>query len=298
MKIKQKILIIILACFLLFPGTIHANPLQGELIQRIQLIRETIYRVKRIIMKHYLQQEINAESYFVVNLSDNSTTFEKNIEKTYPIASITKLMTAIITVENIDLNQEIILREEMLQSYGYSPSLFAGATVTARDLLVISLTQSTNDASHSLTFFMRDGEFLRLMNKKAREIGMHNTKFYDAHGLNSLNQSTSSDIIKLLRFIYDNYPHLLCKTKEDDFWLPDPTGRLLKFRNVNNFYNESWFIGGKTGYLPEAKQTFAAIFDIDGEVIAISILYSSNRRQDTLKIIEKIRESSDLAVRQ
>ncbi len=291
---KQKILILFFCFSLLFPTALSANIPSESREQKIQTIREKISELRTLILSYYLQQEINADSFLVVNLSDDSVIFKKNEENKYPIASITKLMTSLIATENLDPNEEIILTGEMLVPYGHSPCLFIGARVTAQDLLIISLTQSTNDASHSLTYFMEDGEFVALMNKKAQEIGMKSTFFYDAHGLSTINKSTSSDLILLLQYIYKNQPEILNITKNNDFWLPDHTGRLLKFKNVNTFHEESWFIGGKTGYLPEARQTFLTILDIDGSKVAISLLYSQNRREDTLKIIEWIKNNPTL----
>jgi len=97
-------------------------------------------------------------------------------------------------------------------------------------------------------------------------------------------------LVKLLSYIQKNHPDILEMTKENDFWLPDITGNLLKFQNVNNFYPLPEFIGGKTGYLPEAKQTLASIFNVNGKQIAIILLYSGNRQADAFSIIKQIRK--------
>jgi len=118
---------------------------------------------------------------------------------------------------------------------------------------------------------------------------MANTVFFDAHGLSPANRSTATDLAKLLTYIYKNHPEILSITKDNNFWLPDPTGRLLKFQNVNNFYHLPEFIGGKTGYLPEAKQTLASLFNVNKEPVAIILLYSSNRQSDTFTIINQLK---------
>ncbi|MDD4201724.1 MAG: hypothetical protein PHU39_03060, partial [Candidatus Pacebacteria bacterium] len=104
------------------------------------------------------------------------------------------------------------------------------------------------------------------------------------------NRSTSKDLVKLLLYIHKNHPEILEIGKDDNFWLPDNTGRMLKFKNVNNFYNIPEFIGGKTGYLPEAKQTLASLFDVKEKPIAIVLLYSENRQTDTLKILNWLKK--------
>jgi len=74
--------------------------------------------------------------------------------------------------------------------------------------------------------------------------------------------------------------------------LPDANGYLLKFQNMNGFYYHPYFIGGKTGYSPEAHQTFAAIFNLNQKPIAIVILNSSNYQADTFKIINQIKNKN------
>ena len=109
LKMKHKIFFIlfnILLLVFLFSGvkTVEAS-VQTErdrLIQQIQILQKEIQRVKALISKFKLEKEITAESYLAVNLSDNSVVFKKNIDRLYPIASITKLMSAVVAFENID----------------------------------------------------------------------------------------------------------------------------------------------------------------------------------------------------
>lgn len=301
LKMRHKIFFIlfnILLLVFLFSGvkTVEASDQteRDRLVQQIQILQKEIQRLKALISKFKLEKEITAESYLAINLSDNSVVFKKNIDQLYPIASITKLMTAVIAFENIDINQTITLTEKMLEPLGYSPSLFLGLDVSAKNLLRASLIQSTNDASESLTYFLEKGKFLALMNQKAKKLNMVNTFFYDSHGLNPSNRSTAPDIAKLLTYIYENHPEILNISKDDNFWLSNQAGRLLKFKNVNNFYQIPEFIGGKTGYLPEAKQTLASLFNLNEDPIAIILLYSKNRQTDILKILNWFENNSVL----
>jgi len=284
--------ILFLAFSPLAPKTAKAS-YQAEkikLIQQIEVIRQEIQRLQALILSLQSQQKITAASYLAINFSRDSVVLEKNTNQLYSIASITKLMNSVIAFENIDTEQTITLTKKMLEPLGYSPSLFLGLNVSAKNLLRASLIQSTNDAAESLTYFLGKEKFLDLMNQKAKELNMTNTVFFDAHGLNPANRSTTADIAKLLNYIYKNHPEILSITKNNNFWLPNPKGRLLKFKNVNNFYNLPDFIGGKTGYLPEAKQTLASLFNINKETIAIILLYSDNRQSDTLKIINQLKK--------
>jgi len=259
-----------------------------QLAQRIEILKHEILLLRSLLVNRHSQKGISAQSYLAVNLSDNSVLAQKNQNQPYAIASITKLMTALIALENIDTKQKITLDEEMLKPLGSSPSLYSGLKVSAENLLKASLIQSANDAAEALTYFLGKEKFLNLMNKKAKELGMTNTVFYDAHGLNPKNLSTASDLANLLAYIYKNHPEILNITKDNDFWLPDKTGRLLKFQNVNNFYPLSDFIGGKTGYLPEAKQTLASVFNVNGKPVAIIVLSSNNRQADVFAILRNL----------
>lgn len=292
---KYKIFLLLFFVSLFFFSSFEAKTVLAsnkteleKLIQQIEILKQEVLLLQILNSNFQLRQEIDSPSYLAVNLSDNSILLEKNPDRVYSMASVTKLMTAIIVLENIDPNQKITLTEEMLKPLGCSPVLFPGLSINAENLLKASLIQSVNDAAESLVYFLGEKNFLALMNQKTKELGMKDTVFFDAHGLDPNNHSTAEDLIKLLSYIYNKHPEILIITKDNNFWLPDPKGNLLKFRNINNFYPLANFIGGKTGYLVEAKQTLASIFKINEKPIAIVILYSKNRQADTFAIIRKI----------
>ena len=238
-----------------------------------------------------LQKQIVSQSYMVIDISNNSVISEKNWNSIYPIASVTKLMNAVISTENIDLNKKIKLTKQMLKPAGYSPSIFLGLKISANDLLKASLIQSVNDAAQSLTYFIGNKKFVSLMNKKAKKLGMNDTFYYDAHGLSPKNTSTASDLAKLLKYIYYNHPEILTITKENDFLLPDPTGKLLLFENTNTVSLSPDFIGSKSGYIPESKQTLASVALIEGKPIAIVLLDSTQTKTDALKFADWIKNN-------
>ena len=285
---KNKILTTIFILLFLFSPFLSSAS-TNLLLQKIEILKWEISVFQTLLSNFRLRQEINSPSYIAVNISNNSILLERNSNIRYPIASITKLMSAVITLENIDKNQKIKVTDEMLKPLGHSPSIFAGLNISAENLLRASLIQSTNDASESLSYFIGKEKFIELMNEKAKEIGMTSTIFYDSHGLNPLNQSTASDLSNLKSYIYKNHPEILTITKENNFWLPDKTGTLLKFRNVNNFYPLLDFIGGKTGYIKESKQTMASIFNVNGNPVSVILLYSNNRQADIFNILRQLK---------
>jgi len=286
------LLFIILTFFLIVPKPVEAltKTERALLLQQIEILRQEIWLLQSLLFNLRLQQEVTAASYLAVNLSDNSVILSKNANQSYSIASLTKLMSVVVASEHIEKSQTITLTEKMLEPLGHSPSLFLGLNISAENLLKASLIQSTNDASESLAYFLGKEKFLSLMNQKAKELGMENTFFSDTHGLNLANRSTATDLAKLVAYIYEQHPEILEITRDNNFWLPDTTGRLLKFQNVNNFYPLPGFIGGKTGYLPQAKQTLASVFRVNEKPVAIILLYSDNRQADTFTILNRLRK--------
>jgi len=262
---------------------------KGQMLRQIEILKREISVLQGLLLNLQLRQDINASSYLVLNLFNDSILSEKNSEQPYSIASVTKLMTVVITMENIAEGEKITLTGKMLEPFGRSPALFLGLEVSMENLVKAGLIQSTNDACEALSYFLGKERFLELMNQKAKELGMEKTIFYDVHGLNPENRSTASDLGKLLKYIHERHPKILTITKENNFWLPDSSGVMLKFQNVNNFYYTPDFVGGKTGYLPEAKQTLASVFNVNGVPTAIIVLHSNNRQADAFAIIRKIK---------
>jgi len=257
--------------------------------QQIEILQQEILVLQALVKNYNLRQNINAPSYIVENLSDGSIILQKDSEKPYSIASVTKLMNAVISLENIDMAQSITLTDQMLTPLGQSPVLYSGLKITAENLLKATLIQSVNDAAQSLSYFLGNEKFISLMNQKAKELGMQNTAYYDVHGLNPSNHSTAGDLAKLVSYINQKHLKIWETTRSNNFWLPNSAGMLLKFQNVNNFYYLSDFVGGKTGYTPEAKQTFASVFNVNGKQIAITLLYSENRMADIFNILRQLK---------
>lgn len=273
--------------FFFFNGCVKAGAISVN--QKIEILKQEIVLLQALVKNYNLSPDPIAGSYLVLDLSNDSIILQKEKEKQFSIASVTKLMNAVISLENIDMEKEITITDEMLLPLGQTPVFYSGLKITANNLLKATLIQSSNDSAEALSYFVGKDKFIKLMNQKAKEIGMENTLYYDVHGLSIDNKSTALDLAKLMSYIYKKHPKILEITKMNDFWLPDNMGNLMKFKNVNNFYYLSEFIGGKTGYLTEAKQTFNSVFNINGKPVAIVILYSDNRMGDIFGILKKLK---------
>ncbi len=230
--------------------------------------------------------ELSSSNYIVADLESGLVLAEKGSLKKMSIASISKMMTAVVISENIGLNRSIEISDEMLEVYGYTPGLESGERYQLIELLYPLLTRSSNQAAEALTGFMGREETLIAMNTKAHSIMMSNTTFSDPSGLDTGNMSTARDLYYLARYIYYNRRPLLEITKNENV----PFLQKIRFDsdqlgNKNIFINDPTFIGGKTGYTNASGQTGMFLFNLDYEgsekIIVMIFLNSKNLKWDT-----------------
>ncbi len=148
--------------------------------------------------------ETDTTAAIAFDIDANKILFQKNIFKAQPIASLTKLMTAVVFLENGDLNQEIEVSRNAINTYGTMGNLAVGEKITARGLFYALLMQSSNDAAVALTEGLKEGrgsDMIELMNKKAIELGMDKTSFKDSSGLSEENISTAWDLTILTKYL-------------------------------------------------------------------------------------------------
>lgn len=241
--------------------------------------------------------EISAQSYLVADLDSGQIFAEKNSQEQFPIASLTKLMTAIIVSENVDLRKSILIDEEMLKGYGSTKGLEKGKWFRVVELFYPLLIESSNDAAEALSYFLGRTKTIRLMNEKTKDILMDNTKFVDSSGFDPENVSTARDLFYLARYILNSRPLILEITKgnevlsfgEIDFNIKD-------FWNKNIFINDPTFVGGKTGFIKASKNTAVFIFRFsanDGveRNVVIILLESENTEVDAQTIYRWLQEN-------
>jgi D-alanyl-D-alanine endopeptidase (penicillin-binding protein 7) len=183
--------------------------------------------------------------------------YDKNADTVTPIASITKLMTAMVVLDaGVDLNQDVTIskadRDFLL---GTHSRLKPGASLSRNELLRLALMSSENRAAAALARTTYPGgiePFLRAMNHKARMLGMDDTHFDDATGLSSGNVASAEDLVKLVRAAH-RYA-LIRKFTTTSGHEVHVAGRSLAYHNTDRLVsNESWNIGlSKTGFTNDA----------------------------------------------
>jgi len=233
---------------------------------------------------------VSAQSYLVADLDSGFVFAERKPWKQLPIASLTKLMTAIVVTEDVDLRKSILVREEMLEPYGSTEGLEAGESFRIVELFYPLLIESSNDAAEVLSYFLGKERTIKLMNDKAKAILMERTKFTDPSGFDPENVSTARDLFYLARYLLNNRFPLLKITKGEKVTsFGEVSFRMEDLWNKNVFIDDSTFVGGKTGFIKSSKDTAIFIFrlnsqdDVERNVVII-LLGSRNKKVDTQKI--------------
>ena len=245
--------------------------------------------------------EISAKSYLVVDLNSGFVFAEENSEKQLSIASLTKLMNAIVVAENIDLRRSIVVQQKMLKPRGFTKGIEAGRRFRVVELFYPLLIESSNDSAEILSGFLGRDRTIRKMNQKAEAILMKSTEFVDPHGLSLKNVSTAQDLFQLARYTLNVRQPLLEISRGNKV---RSFGRVYfkieELFNRNIFFNDPSFVGGKTGFLLQAKHSAIFIFRFSTyseEIrnIAIILLGSENNKVDTQRIYRWLLENYSLS---
>ena len=199
---------------------------------------------------------LHSHAALLLDMQNGEALYQKNATQIVPIASITKLMTAMVMLDaNLPMNEEFYITDDDVDTLKGSRSRLAvGTQLTRQEALVLALMSSENRAAHALGRNYPGGitAFVAAMNRKAQELGMTNTRFLDPTGLNSGNVSTARDLAKMVTAASKYAPIREASTTSEAKF--DVRGRLQEYRNTNPLVrSDSWDIGvTKTGFIREA----------------------------------------------
>lgn len=219
--------------------------------------------------------EISADSALVKELFAKEAIFDFNPNKQWSAASLTKLMTAVVTLDKIAFGEKVYVSKKAIDTEGPAGYLIPG--YYDRDyLLKAMLVYSSNDAAAALAEYYdkseeaggQAGSFVEEMNTKAASLGMYNTRYFDHHGLSPLNQSTANDLEKLIHHVFNIRPEIFEWTRIQD-------------GNTHPFVKWENFVGGKTGFLDESNGNLITLFNNRGRLLLIIVLGSEDRAKDT-----------------
>jgi serine-type D-Ala-D-Ala endopeptidase (penicillin-binding protein 7) len=226
--------------------------------------------------------DVQSTAALVINATDGSVIHERNVAAVAPIASITKLMTAMVALDaKLPLDEAITLTDDDLDYLKNTGSrLQVGMALTRDELLRLALMSSENRAAAALGRAYPGGmaAFVREMNLKALSLEMRHTSFVDPTGLSSSNVSTAQDLAKMVKAAYQ-YPLIRQYSTGNGYAVQAHNGRSMQFGNTNSLVvSPDWHISlSKTGYIREAGRCLVMHTTIAGSPIVIVLLDSYGR---------------------
>lgn len=263
-----------------------------------------------ISLKAYEIDNLLSKHVIVYNLDENEMIYEKNSDEITSIASLTKIMTTIVAIENIeDLKEKVLITYEMLEGIPWDASiayLEVGDEVTYEDLLYAVMLPSGADATQALAISLTGSiqNFVNKMNEKAKELNMLNTNFVNTTGLDADGHySTALDILKLLKYSLENETFKkVYQTKEYNTSNGLYFRSTLKYINekLEYYYNFDYVLGSKTGNTDNAGVCLSTLSKIKGRnIITITInapieYRTANHLKDLNIISEAINKDFDI----
>ncbi|MDG5973930.1 peptidase S11, D-alanyl-D-alanine [Hydrogenophaga taeniospiralis CCUG 15921] len=200
--------------------------------------------------------DLNSSVALVIDQDTHEVLFSKNDSAVLPIASLTKLMTGLVIADaSLPMDESITITQDDVDTLkGSSSRLAVGTTLSRGELMHLALMSSENRAAHALGRTYPGGlnQFVSLMNRKAFELGMTDTRYVEPTGLSSLNQSSARDLATLVSVAYER--PILRSLSTSPGYLVELGDRMLQFKNSNGLIRSpDWDIGlQKTGYISEA----------------------------------------------
>jgi D-alanyl-D-alanine endopeptidase (penicillin-binding protein 7) len=244
---------------------------------------------------------IRSSSALVIDQTTGKAVVEKQPDTVVPIASITKLMTAMVVLDaGLDLQEVIAISDEDIDWLkGTRSRLPVGTTMTRETAMLLALMSSENRAANALGRHYPGGlpAFVQAMNRKAASLGMYNSRFEEPTGLSSNNVSTAHDLARMV-IAAARYPEIRNYSTTAEARL-EIKGRLRDFGNTNALVrNENWEIGiSKTGYISEAGRCLVMQAHVAGKPVVIVLLDSNGKmtRVGDANRIKRWMESASVA---
>lgn len=243
-----------------------------------------------------LRPTISGVSGLIYNLTLDKMHFVKNSNQKLPMASLTKLMTAIIAIENKREDDRYVVRQEYLLGEN-TMGLTRGEILSLEELLYGLLLPSGNDAAETIAGNFRDGRnaFVAAMNDKVKSLGLANTQFTGPSGLeDDVNQyTTAEDMLVIARYILDYHPEFIAITSTFQYEIPQKAYHKYYFlQNLTSLISTYPGVKGiKSGYTDEAGYCLVTYIEHDGYKIVGIVLGSSSAREDMKTLLDYSLES-------
>ena len=236
---------------------------------------------------------INSRAAITIDASTGEILFSKNPNHRLPPASTTKLMTAIVVMENANPTDIVTISKNASRTAPLKAGFKEGDRVSIEGLLYAALLESANDAAVALAETIAGSEkrFVSLMNRKAISIDARNTRFINSNGLPGSGQYTTVlDLSKILNYAMQ-FPKLREIIGTPEAQISTENGKLFYLRSTDELlWSDEKVIGGKTGYTRKAGHCFVCAAQSDSKTILVVVLGSPSRKHlwaDTKKLISR-----------
>lgn len=236
---------------------------------------------------------VSAQAAYFVDIDTGEELFVKNIHQRMEIASLTKIMTAIITLENRTLSDYIAVSEHASRMEPDHMELLSGERLTVEELLDGVFLVSANDAAESLAenVFLDRAQFIMEMNIKAEQLGMKDTLFINPTGLEEDGReqySSAYDVMLMSRFLVKSFPKVPEITRQPEIDIPqtDSHQDYKLISGINLLTTYPGVLGLKTGYTPKAGLTLVTLADRGGHEVMGVILNSEDRRGEAKDLLD------------
>lgn len=240
---------------------------------------------------------IDANEALIYDLDTGDFLLEKNVDVRTPVASLTKVLSALVAQERF-LSQEIVtVASESIKVDGQKQTLYEGEHIYVKDLISMMLIESSNDAAYALANHASASgfDFVTEMNRKAQSLGMTNCMFTDPAGLDDQAYCTARDLIRLVRGALRQSPKLWSMTAQNQTVVTSVDGKISHTVNSTNklLGQLEGIIGGKTGNTDGALGCFILLVKIpekDDTLVSV-VLGSQDRFGDTKTLIDWVRQA-------
>ncbi len=251
--------------------------------------------------------DLHVTSALVQELGSAQPLFVYRSTARWPLASVTKLLTSVVALDELGAGTLISVSESAVQTEGEAGGLKKGDTYSVIDLVRAMLTVSSNDAAVALAqaydkkkqgselyeqALNKTALFTEAMQSRARAIGMSETYFGDPSGLSVVNQSIVTDLNALVNYIANNHPELFDITRAKEVKILErKTMTSRKLTNINEFAGQSDFVGGKTGFIDQSEGNLISVFKHNNKKFVIIVLGTADRFGQTRALYDWVKNS-------
>ncbi|MDD3679324.1 MAG: D-alanyl-D-alanine carboxypeptidase [Candidatus Shapirobacteria bacterium] len=240
------------------------------------------------------QVDVLAKSALVVDLNSNQTLYAKEANQVLPIASLTKIMTALVALESAPLNSKMVVSHQATQVGEATMNLKTKEKLTLEELLYGLMLVSGNDAATVIAENItgRTALFVHLMNEKTNQLGLNNTRFYNPHGLDEKhtppNQSTAYELAILSYYALDKFPSL-GKIAATDSIAIEANSDHQRHYLINNLGLERTYpglFGLKPGYTDSAGYCLVGLAKKEQKAVLVVLLNSPSLKTDLVALLD------------